>query len=404
MKGLGGIGAGLGADAVTRLGNARLRTAAQMSGRLAALALASAGLSSVALATLAATADAAAAPVTLAFTSQAPTSATVGGASYTPTASASTSSGSSTDQTPSFTIGAGTTDAACALSNGVVTFAHAGTCVIDAQVAADANYSAASGLQTFTVAPAPTTTTLVVGVTSQTATVAAGTPGGGTPAGSVVFSVGGRVIGSASLVNGVANLSYSVPPNVTEAILASYEPAGGDYTTSSATVTVNGPDIQPTFVARPTVAAVLTSATPRNRRGWYHTRVRVHFICNGAGAPVLGGCPTTLVLYRSGANVRVTRTIATTAGRRATVTLRGIKIDLTRPHVVLRGVRSHALYAGQAPRVSCAASDRISGIRSCRVVTRVSHRSTLEAITYTATAVSWAGTVARTSVTVYAKP
>ena len=322
--------------------------------------------------------------------------AVVGGTGDTLTAT------SDSDQPVAFAVDPATTDAACALTGDVVSFAHAGACVVDAQTAADSEFSAATASQTITVAAAATATDLVVATTGLTATVAATAPGGGTPSGSVVFSVGGRVLGNATLVNGVATLSYSVPANVTEAILASF---GGsdDYTTSSATMTVNGPDIEPTFVAKPTIAAVLTSQAPRNARGWFHTRAKVHFICDGAGAQVIGGCPQDLVLDKSSADLTLTRTIHTTSGSEATVTLRGIKIDLTKPTVQLVGVANHALAHGGKSAVSCAASDQISGIKSCKVATTVKRTSALETITYTATAISWAGVTQRTAETITAR-
>lgn len=327
------------------------------------------------------------------FTSAAPTDAVVGGPTYTP--AATTASG----QPATFTVDPSTSNAACTVASGVVSFDHAGTCVLDAEDTGTTPPTSAS--QTIPVAAAGTTTELVVGTGTLTATVAAAAPGGGTPTGTVEFSVGGRVLGSSAVANGVATLTYSVPPNVTEAILASFQ-GSSDYTTSSATVTVNGPDIEPTFVAKPTIAAVMTSSAPKNARGWFHTSVRIHFICNGAGSEVLGGCPQSVVLDRSGADLSLSRTIHTTNGNEATVTLRGIKIDLTTPRVQIIGAHRRALSHGKSA-VSCAASDRISGIRSCRVVTRVKRTSALERITYTATAVSWAGVTKRTVATIYTK-
>jgi hypothetical protein len=348
------------------------------------------------LGTRTAAANAATLPTpTLAFST--PPSAAVGSAGYTLATSTNTS-----DQAASFTVDPITTSSACSITGNVLSFAHAGTCVVDAQTSGDANYGPASATQTTTVTAAGTATDLVVGTTALTATVSAAAPGGGTPSGSVVFSVGGRVLGTSTLAGGVATLAYSVPPNVTEAILASFQ-GSSDYTTSSATVTVNGPDIEPTFVARPTIAAAVTSAEPKNKHGWWHTTVRVHFICNAAGSKIIGGCPSTVALSHSGDDLTVTRTIRTVAGATATVTLRGIKLDLSKPRVELVGIRNRAMYHGSRPPVSCAASDSISGIRSCRVVTTVKRSSTLETVTYTATATSWAGLTQRAVETVYAK-
>jgi Bacterial Ig-like domain (group 3) len=329
------------------------------------------------------------------FTSTAP-AAVVGAASYAPAASISS------DQPIGFVIDPATTNSACVISGGIVSFQHAGSCVIDAEVAAILNFDVAVAQQTITVSPASTATSLFVGASALTATVAITAPGSGPATGTVLFTVGGRALGSASLVNGVATLAYTVPPNVTEAILASYQ-GDADYTTSSATVTANGLDIEPTFVAKPTIAARVTSAAPKNKHGWWHTTVKVHFVCNAAGSSIDGGCPPPVVLAQSSPDLDVTRTIRTAAGATATVALRGIKIDLTQPKVEIVGVRNHALYHGSRPPVSCAAADRVSGIESCKVITTVKRSSTIETITYMAAATSGAGVTERTTETIYTK-
>ena len=87
---------------------------------------------------------------TITYTSTAPSDATVGG-SYTPRAT------SSSGLSVAFSIDASTTDSACTITNGVVSFAHAGRCVIDANQAGDSNYSPAPQLsQTVTITSAPT--------------------------------------------------------------------------------------------------------------------------------------------------------------------------------------------------------------------------------------------------------
>ena len=334
---------------------------------------------------------------TVTFTSPAPTAPdNVVGATYPVIASASSG------RAVSFSVDASTTNAVCVITGATVSFQHAGTCVIDAQVPADANYSAAEAQQTVSVSPASTATNLVVGTSALTATVTTSAPGSGTASGTVLFSVGGRALGSASLVNGVATIGYTVPANVTEAILASYQ-GDADYTTSSATVTANGLDIEPTFVAKPTIAARVTSTAPKNAYGWWHTKVKVHFVCNGAGSTIVGGCPRAVVLTHSGPDLTVIRTIRTAQGASASVVLRGIKIDLTKPRVVIVGVRNHALYRGSKPPVSCAATDAVSGIASCKVITTVKRSSTIETITYMAAATSWAGVTERATETIYSK-
>ncbi len=327
------------------------------------------------------------------FTSSDP-GAVVGGPAYAP--QASTPSGQVT-----FSIDpAATTNDACTLSSGEVLFAHAGACAIDAQDPQDP--AAGTTQQVITVAAAATSTTLVIGSSTLSATVVATAPGTGTPAGTVLFSVAGRTLGSAPLVGGVATLAYAVPANVTEPILATYA-GDADYQGSSATLLATGPDIRSPFPAPPVLRARLTSAQPRNHNGWWHTPVTVHFICRTAGAPLVGGCPHPVVLHRSGRDVRITRTIRTADGAHATLRLRGIRIDLTAPRVDLDGLRRHARYARSVPDPRCDAHDRISGIATCHLATRVRHHGAFEAITYVATAVSRAGSRRSVSETVYAR-
>jgi hypothetical protein len=95
---------------------------------------------------------------TITFTSSAPTKATVGGATYTPTAT------STSGTAVTLSVDAASS-AVCAMNgSGVVSFTGAGTCTIDASVAASANYSAATSTQSFTVSPgtvsAPTITSV----------------------------------------------------------------------------------------------------------------------------------------------------------------------------------------------------------------------------------------------------
>jgi hypothetical protein len=69
------------------------------------------------------------------FTSNTPAGAAVGTAAYTPSAT-----GGGSDDPVTFSVDAATTNAACSISGGVVHFDHAGTCVIDATQAGNADY------------------------------------------------------------------------------------------------------------------------------------------------------------------------------------------------------------------------------------------------------------------------
>ncbi|MFC5676808.1 beta strand repeat-containing protein [Aeromicrobium endophyticum] len=122
--------------------------------------------------------------------------APVVGQSYTPAATAP-------GGTVAVSIGSGTTDGACSLAGGVVSFDHAGTCVIAFDQAGDGTYSAAPQLtQTIVVSTIATT----VGVTTSesptvygqpaTATATVSHVGGDAVVGSVQFSVDGDALGS----------------------------------------------------------------------------------------------------------------------------------------------------------------------------------------------------------------
>jgi hypothetical protein len=85
---------------------------------------------------------------TVAFTSTAPTAARVGGATYTPTAHATSGLAAA------ITVDA-SASSICSISGGTVSFIGAGTCVLDANQAGNSEWSAATQVQqSFVVAPA----------------------------------------------------------------------------------------------------------------------------------------------------------------------------------------------------------------------------------------------------------
>ncbi|MGH2872897.1 MAG: choice-of-anchor Q domain-containing protein, partial [Solirubrobacteraceae bacterium] len=329
------------------------------------------------------------------FSSSAPSSAVVGGPSYTPTAS------SGAGLPVSITIDSSTTNSACTLSGGVVSLNHAGSCVIDAG-AGSVNFAHDQAQQTITVAAATTSTSLTVAPSSLTATVSAVTPGSGTPTGTVDFTVGGQTLGDASLVNGVATLAYSVPDNTTETVTAGYQ-GSDDYKASSASQTAAGATVAVPRIGSPSITASLSSSRRRSAGGWWHTAVEVTFTCDASGSTITGGCPAAVRLATSGRNQTVTRTVTTAHGDTATITLVGIDIDLTRPSVRIAGVRGRAHYQGAAPAARCTARDRISGIESCRLHRQVRRTAAGETVTYTATATSWAGTKRTVRTTIYVR-
>ncbi len=121
---------------------------------------------------------------TIGFTSTAPTNATVGGATYTPTATASSTLAVSFSIDPA-------SSSVCTISAGTVSFTRVGSCVIDADQAGDTNYSAAPQVsQTVTVAQQTQTITFTSTAPTNAAVggatyTAAATASSGLP---VVFS------------------------------------------------------------------------------------------------------------------------------------------------------------------------------------------------------------------------
>jgi hypothetical protein len=90
---------------------------------------------------------------TISFTSSAPGSAVVGGATYTPTATATSG------LTVTFTSA---TTSVCTVSGGTVTFVGAGTCTINANQAGNTNWNAAPQVQqSFSVSGALTISSVV---------------------------------------------------------------------------------------------------------------------------------------------------------------------------------------------------------------------------------------------------
>jgi hypothetical protein len=132
---------------------------------------------------------------TITFTST-PTTPVVVGGTYTPTAT------SDSGLAVTFSVDPTTSNGACTLAAGVVHFAHAGTCVLDADQSGDGTYAAADRVTqsipvstvATTVAVTLTPVTAVYGqVVHATATV---TVASGSASGAVQFSVGGHALGS----------------------------------------------------------------------------------------------------------------------------------------------------------------------------------------------------------------
>jgi subtilisin family serine protease len=118
--------------------------------------------------------------------------------------------------------------------------------------------------------------------------------------------------------------------------------------------------------AGPSITAEVSSAKPKNGRGWYRTPVKVSFICAAGHAPLAGECPRPVWLKRDGADQSVSRSVTDTGGASATASVEDIDLDRTRPTVKIRGVRKGKTYR-RLPKGRCVARDRVSKVASCRL-------------------------------------
>lgn len=140
--------------------------------------------------------------------------------------------------------------------------------------------------------------------------------------------------------------------------------------------------------ARPAIKATLGSSVPA-RRGWYRTPVTVTFACTGT-LPLTTACPAPLRLAANGRNQVVKRSVTDALGAVGSVSSPGVNIDRTAPKLKVRGARSGAKYP-KARRLSCRASDALSGVASCKVVTSKRKSRKGKVVTWRATAVDRAG-------------
>lgn len=238
--------------------------------------------------------------------------------------------------------------------------------------------------QTLVVDQAATTPTITVRADSIAASIAPVAPGSGMPSGTVTFSVDGIPVGTATLVAGVATLSYSLPTDKADEVAVQYQ-GDSNFLASSASTTRHNP----------TITATLISANPKSKSGWYRSAVTVGFTCTPNGAALVSGCPQPVTLSGNGAAQSVSRTITAVDGGAATVSVTGINLDQTRPTVAITGVSTKTPYFATAPVGRCSARDGLSGIASCTISRRLSGSSAI----YTATATDKAGNVSTTRLT-----
>jgi hypothetical protein len=141
----------------------------------------------------------------------------------------------------------------------------------------------------------------------------------------------------------------------------------------------------------PHITAKLTSTTPRTKSNWWLAPVNVTFTCTIGSTPIEGSCPSPVTLARGGRRESVTASVTDTDHQKATVTVSRINIDLAGPKVWISGPKANHVYAAHAPAPHCKGSDKLSGIRSCRLKTTTKALKHGERITAVATAVAKSG-------------
>jgi hypothetical protein len=193
------------------------------------------------------------------FTTTAP-NPVVGGAGYTPIAD-----GGASGNPVTFSVDGSTTNAACSLAGGTFSFDHAGTCVIDANQAGDAGYSAAPQLQqTITVGKASQTVAFTSSAPSPAVGAADYTPSatGGPSNNAVTFSPDASTTNAACSVSG-GTFHFD---HAGICVIDADQAGSDDYSaapTAQQTITVDKSQQVVAFTsAAPTGAAVTGSYTP----------------------------------------------------------------------------------------------------------------------------------------------
>ena len=208
---------------------------------------------------------------TITFTSTAPASATVGGATYAPTATASSG------LAVTFTVDASAASI-CSISGGNVSFLAAGTCVIDANQAGDSNYNAApqvqqsfavgKGDQTISItSTAPVAATVGGATYNVTATATSGLAVTFTIDASAtsICSIAGSTVSFTAVgtciidANQAGNANYNAAPQVQQSFAVGQGSQAISFTsTAPVGATVNGPTYNVTATASSGLAVTLT--------------------------------------------------------------------------------------------------------------------------------------------------
>ena len=256
---------------------------------------------------------------TINFTSTAPAAAKVGGASYTPTATATSG------LTVAFTIDA-TTSTVCSITAGAVTFQTVGTCKVDANQAGDTNWNAAAQAQqsfavakgdqaiTFLTLPAKTFDQGPITVSATASSALAVTFTSATPS---VCTVSGSTVNFVTVGTCTINANQAGDSNWNAAAQVQQS-----FTVSKGNQTITFTSTAPTTAKVGTTYAVTATGGPSGNSVTFTIDATTSTVCSIAGSTVtfttLGTCKID-ANQASSANYNA----ATQAQQSATVTQKG---------------------------------------------------------------------------------
>ncbi|HXL90252.1 MAG TPA: putative Ig domain-containing protein [Streptosporangiaceae bacterium] len=283
----------------------------------------------------------------IAFTSTPPSPAVVGG-TYSP---AATGGGSGNPVT--FSIDSASTDGACSISGGTVSFAGPGMCTVDANQVGDTDYSAAAQVQqSFTIGQAAqavtfTSTPPSPAVVGGTYIPAATGGGSGNP---VTFSIdSASTSGACSISSGT--VSFASPGTCT---VDANQAGNAGYTAAPQAQQVITVDQVPSFV----VASPATTATAGQAYGYT-------FMASGTPAPsyALSGAPSWLSIDASTGTVSGTVPAGTTSFSYSVTATNAVGTATAGPFTVT--VTAASTKADLAAGLSCPASLAVGKTGTC---------------------------------------
>jgi hypothetical protein len=261
---------------------------------------------------------------TISFTSTAPVGEVVGGPTYTVTATATSG------LAVTFTIDA-TAASVCTISGSTVSFIGAGTCVIDANQAGNANYNAAAqaqqsfavgkGSQTISFTSTPPASPAVGGTYAVSATATSGLSVTFTiaAASASVCSISGSMVtfigtGTCTInANQAGNANYNAAPQVQQSFTVNQAPQITSANATSFTSTVAG-SFTVTTTGFPTGASMVISESGSLPSG-------VTFVDNHNGTATLAGTPAAMTQGSYSIMIMANNGIAPAANQTFTLTV-----------------------------------------------------------------------------------